>query len=287
MERKRTQKLLKSQLGFRGITFFLAFICIITGIWFIFCQSDLSGIFIGIGGSALVWSVVETIDFFLKTSYQYELDRNNFIRILDESRITITARLKNAIEEDIDVPWSEIYNDVYNLYNEMAKYSSNNSLYTLSKEFYDISQYIIRAFWLLDSNIYFPSAKNKHLTKDSEEYQHLYNQFVIEETERKTVELSDIATDWNQRRLSRLQQKKITLSFKPYNPGNAISIKSIRGGLYRHETTDLRDSPIIETTELKTFRPYKEIEEHMTLSKKFGVVRTVLTIALRKLEEYY
>ena len=37
----------------------------------------------------------------------------------------------------------------------------------------------------------------------------------------------------------------------------------------------------------KLTKKYKEIEEYMTLSKKFGVVRTVLTIALRKLEEYY
>ena len=285
MEQKRTQKLLRSQLIFRAGIFIIAFCCLATGILLQSSFPALSGIFIGVGGSAFVWSLVETIDFFLKTSHQYEMDRKNFIRILNDARYNLTSIFKSSIYQKTEIPWHEVYQEVNSLYGDIEQYSSNNSLYTISKEFYEISQYIIRALWLLNSNLSLHPAENHILPKDSVEYQYLYNQFVLEETEEKPVEMPQALINITERYPHRLSQKKLILSFESYCPDKSIFHEGMRGDLERYSSTDVTNYPYIETVHLKTFRPHLDIEEHMKKSRKYGVIGTVFYLAFRKIDE--
>lgn len=147
MEFKRKQSVLRKRFWFRLIVCIAA---LLGSFWYLTPgeKSDVWTVIIGVCGSAMVWALVELVDFFVQTHYQYESERNTYLGMLTE----YFCKMKSIIRANKDsIPMHELRGIVDELYEETNRYVFNSNIYPVSKEFEMCANYIQRMYWKFDA----------------------------------------------------------------------------------------------------------------------------------------
>lgn len=269
MEFKRKQKVLRQKFWFRFIV--LAFSILGSYLYVKYNdKTDLWGVIIGICGSALVWSLVELVDFFVNTFYQYESERNEFFGFVFE----YFKKIKQVIRANFDkeLPMHEIRKYVNELYEEMNNYIFSNNVYPISKEFYECSNYIERMYWKFDAcciGIY------DNCEEKNDYYKKLYDAIILVQKDKEPTS----KRFFDGMNIEKLYSEitNIELSFDKYKLPDGLIEEDVIGNLNEKFTVP---GNIRETT---TFIPdivfYKLNKE-----SKSNVFKTPLCLLFRKVE---
>ena len=147
MEIKRKQNVLRNKFWFR-IT--ICLLALTTSIIYLLLKNDSHfwSVIIGVSGSALVWALVELVDFFIQTQYRYESERNTFLGIITDSFCKIKSIIRAS---DDEIPMHELKSITLNLYEEINNFLFNNDIYPVSKEFELCCNYVERMRWKFDA----------------------------------------------------------------------------------------------------------------------------------------
>ncbi len=228
MEIKRKQNVLRNKFWFRIAICLLAFT---TSIIYLFLNNDSHfwSVIIGVSGSALVWALVELVDFFIQTQYRYESERNTFLGIITDS----FCKMKSIIRaSDDEIPMHELKSITLNLYEEINNFLFNNDIYPVSKEFESCCNYIERMRWKFD-------ACCAGIYDDCEErnecYQKLYDAILLVKKEKELTSKRFFECFSSQK--SEWEMTNIELSFEKY---------TLPEGLIDHEAEgNIKDSFMI------------------------------------------
>ena len=104
MEQNRSRLLLRKIFQFRLFSFVVSFLILYLRIRYeVWNDIDEKGWIIGVAGSALVWSMVEMVDFFVKTYEQYCKERVRFWAMV----VSAFSEVENVIKADLEnISWS-------------------------------------------------------------------------------------------------------------------------------------------------------------------------------------
>lgn len=222
MEFKRKQRVLRNKFWFRiiicilsllGIAFYLLY-KINTSLW---------SIIIGVCGSALVWSLVELVDFIIQTHYQYESERNTFFGIISNH----FCKMKTIIREnDNEIPMHDLKKIVNELYDETNKFIFSSNIYPISKEFEMCSNYIERMYWKFYScctGIY------ENCEEKTEYYKKLYDAILLVKEDQELTSKRFFDGLSSQKRINEMID--IELSFEKYNLPENLLKQDITGNI--------------------------------------------------------
>lgn len=215
MEFKRKQSVLRKRFWFR----FIVCIAALLGSFLYLTpgqKSDVWTVIIGVCGSALVWALVELVDFFVQTHYQYESERNTYIGMLTE----YFCKMKSIIRANKDsIPMHELRVVVDELYEETNRYVFNSNIYPVSKEFEMCANYIQRMYWKFDAccmGIY------DDCEEKDEYYKKLYDSILLAKEEKEVTSGRLFRSFFAQK--SEADMTDIELSFEAYQlPKNLVS----------------------------------------------------------------
>lgn len=266
MEFKRKQNVLRQKFWFRVSVCILS---ILFSISYIVCsgKSVVWGVIIGICGSALVWSLVELVDFFINTFYQYESERNTFLGLVFE----YFSKMKQIIRSNKDdISMHEIKTNVDELYNEMNNFIFSSNVYPISKEFDKCSNYIERMYWKFDACC---TGLYDDCEEKTEYYKKLYDSIIVFEEEKEKTSKRFFDGMRIEKTLSEMTD--IELSFDKYKlPENMVD-ENVIGNI-----SDSFSIPgNIRTT--MTFKPDIDFYD-LSRKNKFNAFRTVLCMLFRK-----
>lgn len=140
MEQNRSRLLLRKIFQFRLFSFVVSFLILYLRIRYeVWNDIDEKGWIIGVAGSALVWSMVEMVDFFVKTYEQYCKERVRFWVMVESA----FSEIENVIKADLEnISWSVVFDIIKNLQSKAARFPFENGIYTCSREFYKSYYYI-------------------------------------------------------------------------------------------------------------------------------------------------
>ena len=171
---KYSQSILRSRFLFRIIVLVLS-LWVFKIYWQTESQATIFTILLGVSGSLSAWALVELIDFFIETCQKYWNQRNQFFLMLNGYWSELVVLLKGNPE---DISYEVVKDVIDRMYTEVAKYPLEAEIYTLSKEWEQCANYIMRlqeTFW----GNYFHGSGYKYTL--SENKKHLYNILVKEE----------------------------------------------------------------------------------------------------------
>lgn len=273
MEQKRNQKLLRQQFWFRLLVLIsLIAGCVLYGFLNIYSLA-LWGIVLGVSGSALVWSFVELIDFFVKTYQQYTNERNQFFIMVENHWKQLQSIFKTQVDI-INIPWEEVVTIIDDLYNTAASFPFQGCIYSISKEFETASIYITRLYW--KSHGYMYSIKKEN-TQDY--WEPFYKTFVLitsELPQKPMKTLKNLCCINNQ--IDALQE--IDISFLDFDHPT--------GMIFHNNLGDLEKSISILSGEIqyKTFKPAYDFHEEFYENVPHGSFLAVMYLLFRRTKKW-
>ena len=270
MEFKRKQTVLRQKFGFR----FLVCILSLFGCCLYLKHNEqcplLWGMILGLCGSALVWALVELIDWVIHTHYHYESERNSFY-FLQENYF---QKMKSCIKSDINnIPMYELSSIVSDLYDAMNKFLFSSEVYVISAEFEKCCNYIERMYWKFESCC---SGMDIKKVPNDEYYIELHNALL--QTEINTSENPrDFSEDLPDRRIIG-NMTTLELSFESYCLPKKIVSYDVTGNirdsydLISGTRTTITFVPDIDFSKLHKANKTSSLE--ICLSLLFRTVRT-------------
>ena len=267
------QDVLRCRWGFRTVLFVISLLFCIAYLFFNTCNPILWGVIFGLSGSILTWSFVESIDFFIETYHQFEIERNKFFSMTENhwSQLRSVFKSNTSIEK---LPWEKIADIVANLYSKTASFPFQGGIYSISKEFESAADYITRMYW--KSHGYQHSTAKKN-TRDY--WEPFYRDFVSIQSE-VAKEPAKTFTDFSliNDRIDALRE--IDVSFRDYNhPEGMISF---------HELGDLGESISIPSGQIqyKTFKPAYDFHRKFHENPPHGAFITVMGLLFRHIKKW-
>lgn len=270
MEFKRKQKVLRQKFCFRVIVCVLS---LIVSVIYLKCNDNINNLWsviIGVSGSALVWSLVELVDFFVNTFYQYESERNILFGFVFE----YFGKIKQVIRANIDneIPMHEIKKYINELYDEVNNFIFSNSIYPISIEFYKCSNYIERMYWKFDAccqRIYDECEEKNDL------YYKLYDSIIKEENKKEKSSKRFFEGIFIEKALSNITN--IELSFDKFELSESIAKEVVVGKIGETFTVPENERTII------MFIPDIEFFE-LNKNSKMNAFKVVIGLIFRKFE---
>ena len=272
MEQERKQKVLREKIIFRSGVLLLSVVICILYILYNKYYPAIWGVALGIAGSALVWSLVEIVDFFINTDEVFEEERSQFFGIVETHWSELKDCFRNT-EDAQDVDWDKVFNKIDDIYNDVAMFPFKGSTYSISKEFEDAAIYITRLYWIAHG------YKYSTVEKGQDYWDSFYNIF---------VKVSDHPTEnygKDLKKIGSINQKidelrKIELSFDDFSYpkgmidnrdiGNLGKNFSLTSGKWRY----------------KTFKPIYDFHEKFHIDTKYGTFLVVKGILRRKIKQW-
>lgn len=261
-----TQRMLRAKVCGRLSILILA---IVVSIVTFCCKSCLpktmDGFLYGISASALVWAIVELYDFYVETLQIYIDQRDDFLGLLVKHFSTLRKfsnvqkySLLNteAIAEEI----SDLTTDVYN-------YPFVGKIYAMSKEFYDISNYVKRLNWKMVALRHLYALKSD---KTDDFKQEVFKMLVEESYEQSDINnaLRELCTlDPKYRAIA-----DIDICFSPYPTPDIVSYET-KGDLGK-KITIFGDNA--GQTLYKTLIPRKDFEQIFSAKVRWYIVINLL-----------
>lgn len=242
----------------------------------------------GIICSLFAWAFVAAWDLIISVYVTYVYERLSFLRELSNRLQEMTSELK-SLKEDIEIdPHGDEYENILRGKNRTLYYRLLQTwiniregffpinkyiftlpmkckIYCLSKEYQDITNYLMRCFWLLQACI--PNDDNLEAEK-------LFKKFIkIEENEFEndvpdTLEYMDFIMNGINKIYRQMQE--IELNEKPYEPSKKL-FSEYRGGILGEYSNTPVQGIKIKTTERKiVFRPMDYIEDKLKARLKYN-----------------
>ena len=222
MELKRKQNVLRNKFWFRVVIC----LCSLLGsaLYLAFKSStELWTIITGVCGSALVWSLVELVDFFVQTHYQYESERNTFFGIVTNH----FSKMKNIIRaNDKEIPMHDLREIVRSFYDETNNFIFNSNVYPISAEFNKCCNYIERMYWKFDACCI---GIHDECEERTEYYEKLFNALLLVKEE--TEDTSKRFFDGFFSEKSNYEMTNIEFSFEKYELPNNLVDDDITGNI--------------------------------------------------------
>lgn len=214
MELKRKQNVLRNKFWFRVVIC----LCSLLGsaLYLAFKSStELWTIITGVCGSALVWSLVELVDFFVQTHYQYESERNTFFGIVTNH----FSKMKNIIRaNDKEIPMHDLREIVRDFYDETNNFIFNSNVYPVSAEFNKCCNYIERMYWKFDACCI---GIHDECEERNECYEKLFNALLLIKEEKEDTSKRIFDGFFSEK--SSYEMTNIELSFDKYElPDNLV-----------------------------------------------------------------
>lgn len=270
-----TQRMLRAKVRGRLIILISAiFILLITFCCDNYFSADIDGFLLGISASALVWAIVELYDFYVETLQTYIDQRDDLLGLLVKhfsalrkfSNVQKYSLLNTeAIAEEI----SDLTTDVYN-------YPFVGKIYAMSKEFYDISNYVKRLNWKMVALRHLYALKPD---KTDEFKQEVFKMLVEESYEQNDVNvaLKELCTS-NQKYEAIAD---IDICFSPYPTPDIVSYET-KGDLGK-KITIFGDNA--GQTLYKTLIPRKDFEQIFSAKVRWYIVINLLCRTIEKEEK--
>ena len=273
MESKREQCALKRKLCFRIFVFAISMLITLGYVIWNKNNATIWTVMVGFSGSAAVWALVEIVDFFIETYQTFEKESNDFSIMIEEhwSKLRDIFRSKSEAK---DVPWEDVFNNVNDLYNDIAAFPFHGNVYPISEEFEKAAYYITRLYWKADGYKY---SKKRN---DTQEYwEAFYKTFVM---------ISDDLPGKSKKTLEEIMQlnekidklRDIDVTFKEFDhPKGMIDYCDV-GDLGK--TVSLPSGEI----QYKTFKPAYDFHREFNENQKDGVIVTVVNLLRRKTKQW-
>lgn len=261
-----TQRMLKAKVCRRLIILISAiFILLITFCCDNYFSTNMDGLLLGISASALVWAIVELYDFYIETLQTYIAQRDDFLGLLVKhfSALRKLSNVKKHSLIDIEAVAEEISNLTTDVYN----YPFIGKVYAISKEFYDISNYVKRLHWKMIALRHLYALKPDKIDDFKQE---VFKMLVEESYEQNNV--SGILNE-----LCSVDQKykaiaDIDICFSPYPTPDVVSYE-IKGDLGK-KMTIFGDNA--GQTLYKTLISRKDFEQIFSAKVKWYIVINLL-----------
>ena len=274
MERERVQRVLRQRFGFRfGILFLSMLAC---GVYY-FCsdswKSELSGIVLGLFGSALVWAFVELFDIFVETNHRYVNERRDFI-IMTEHYWDELADVFCCVDESQSVEWDKVAQVLEDMNAEMALAAFKYPLFSLSEEFEKAFSYLLRLYWKLYG---FNTSPKAETTK--EQWDSLYNDFVAVDGE-YGMRPNELVKEHKKFKAQVNALKDIEVNFEKYSYSKEMLDFNKKG--------DLEKVTNISTGEVryKTLKPRYDFTNEFQDEAPEGTFLTIVRILRKKLYKF-
>ena len=244
MKIEENQKLLKQKFYSRIIVALTA-----VAICFLACvlnvNEDIKSVILGITGSALAWSIVEIVDFFINTFDAYKDQRIKLLRIV----FCHFAELKELVRidktEELDL--EKVSEVIGKLTHDVYSFPFEGRIYSISSEFQQIANYISRMYWKTLGVAHFGHDDNK---------KQLYNSLVKQSSEYSDEICKQFMRDFTSLTSKYEELSKIGISFE-FLPEPDIVRDSLEGNLHQSVQLGGKESGIVKN---KTFKPDIDFE---------------------------
>ena len=268
MEMKYSQTVLRNRFIFRLGVFILSLLFFII-YWKTKGTATIYNILLGVSGSLCAWALVELIDFIIETCQKYWHQRNQFFLMLNDYWHEMNILLKS---EPDDISYEGIKDVIERMYNEVAQYPFKAEVYTISKEWEQYVNYIIRlheAFW----GNFFHGAGYKYSMNENKKY--LYSILVKEEKilPNCLTYKNDIDEIVRQAEIF----SRIEISFEKLEESKAIRYTS--RGLIK-ETFDIMKSEVT----LYSLKPQLDFEEIYLRNNKEPGFLSIMKLLFREIQ---
>lgn len=268
MEMKYSQRVLRKKFLFRILVFAISLSFFIY-YWKTGWTGTIPNIFLGVSGSLCAWALVELIDFFVETGQRYWDQRNQFILMINGYWHEMTIPLK---EEYDNISYDVVKSVVDRMYNEVALFPFKAEVYTLSKEWEQLANYITRlqeAFW---ANYFYGLGFKNDLI---EKRQYLYSILVKEE--KLSPNPIKYKNDIDEIVKQAEKFSRVDITFEKLQENRAI--RHTTRGLIR-ETFDILEAKVT----LYSLKPQLDFEEKILSNNKKPCFLTVMKIMFRKVQ---
>ena len=268
MEQRRMQRVLREQFGFRVFIFLVAFVGCVGYLLYNEQDTIIWGFVLGIAASALVWALVELVDFFVNTFQQYCLERSSFILMISGYWSQIRILLK---QDRQTISWLPIKNIVEELYNQTAKYPFVGGIYSTSKEFQEATHYIFRLYWKVHGCFW----NVDDLDPNSIPAEQLYEAFV--QIEKSDGSADEFLIEFSTIEAEMKELEGMPVSFDSFEVPKHIFENRHKGTMW--ERFDLDEN--ISTC--WNFRPANDFQKKFGELPAHGSFLTVLSLIFRKI----
>lgn len=243
MKIKENQKLLKQKFYSRIIVAFAAMIICVFSL--MLDDGVLKTVILGISGSALAWSIVEIIDFFINTFDAYKDQRIKLLRIIfcHFAELKKFVRINKAEELDLE----KVNAVIEKLMRDVFSFPFEGKVYSISSEFQQIANYVRRMYW--------KTLGVAHFGNDDYKKQ-LYNSLVKQSSEYSEIIYKRFMRDFANLSSNYEELAEIEIDFTFFSEPDIVR-DNLEGNLHQSVQLSGKESGLVKS---KTFKPDIDFE---------------------------